>query len=327
MAGAFSVAGVLLFVLSACAAFSAYDLVPPLALDARLNYDFKGSTMVSRNYVKLTGSDRDQRGHIVSNAQGLLPENFEVTMEFQVGGGGRNMYGDGMVLWLLENEPQSGGMFGLSEYYNGLAVAIDTYRNGPGGRVFPRMVIMKNDGTHPYDKDHDGNQNEIGGCSMRGLHDNRRQDYSSVRVSYSKPKQMMTVEVNFRNGWEMCDFEHIDLGPLTRIAVSAATGELVEKHVVKELRLEDYGAQVPPSVAAKLQDRLERTQRNSDGARTNKKQRGSSRPSAVGRFFRFVGRTLWLLFKIAICAFVAFKAYQYVQKYRQQREDNKYKLS
>lgn len=311
----------LIALLGATIAASPYDLEPPLPLDAALNYDFGGSTTLSRHEVRLTMDAPGEQGHIVSNHDGLLPTSFEVEVELKIEGSGRNLYGDGMALWFLEEMTQPGRLMGLSELYKGASLVLDTYRNGKGGRAFPRLLVMQNDGTQPYDMANDGRANEIDGCSMRGLHNNKRQDFATLRIAYSQPQQQFVVHINYRNKWEPCISAHMDIGPVSKLALSAATGELTDSHVVRSIKLVDYTGSVPPLVVSN----------NKRGAAQAKidREEGEERKSKMSFILHAMLWVFKLVFKLLLLVAVGFAAlflWRLFKKYQQKREDDVYKL-
>lgn len=74
-----------------------------------------------------------------------------------------------MAIWLTKQRAQTGPVFGSVDRFEGLGVFIDTYKNGRPGVVFPYVMAMQGNESVTYDKDHDGKENELGGCSVRTL--------------------------------------------------------------------------------------------------------------------------------------------------------------
>ena len=86
-------------------------------------------------------------------------------VEFKIHGAG-HLHGDGMAIWFTEERAQSGKVFGSKDNFNGLGIFIDTYKNGRAGVVFPYVMAMLGNSSVSYDKDHDGKDNELAGCSV-----------------------------------------------------------------------------------------------------------------------------------------------------------------
>jgi len=72
-------------------------------------------------------------------------------------------------MWITKQRAQTGTVFGFADKFEGLGVFIDTYKNGGAGKTFPYIMAMLGDGETPYDNDHDGKANDVGGCSVLPL--------------------------------------------------------------------------------------------------------------------------------------------------------------
>lgn len=226
---------------------SGFDLHAPylsthLSLD---NYDFGGSSIISKHGVRLTSDIQDQRGWIVSKPGRIVPENFELLLNFTIESEARNMYGDGMAVLFLDptEKVSEGSVMGFHDQFKGTAVLIDTYRNHRPGKLFPYVLLMQNDGTQTYDKDNDGLANEIAACSARGLH-NSRSGASGLKLKYQHGE--LTGEVNHRGSWEKCFSERLTITRGSRLALSASTGQLSEAHNILDISLQKLD--LPPPV-------------------------------------------------------------------------------
>ncbi|KAL8720363.1 MAG: hypothetical protein Q9225_002751 [Loekoesia sp. 1 TL-2023] len=104
------------------------------------------------------------RSHSLS-AVGLPVIEFPIEVEFKIHGQG-NLHGDGMAIWITKQRGQTGPVFGSVDQFEGLGVFIDTYKNQRPGVVFPYVMAMLGNASVSYDKDHDGKDNEIAGCSV-----------------------------------------------------------------------------------------------------------------------------------------------------------------
>ena len=115
------------------------------------------------NGNKLDGQLSQSPSHNFSTARSLRLSQIEV--EFKIHGVG-NLHGDGMAIWVTEGRASPGTVFGHKDYFKGLGVFIDTYKNHRPGTVFPYVMAMLGNGTEPYDKDNDGLASELAGCSV-----------------------------------------------------------------------------------------------------------------------------------------------------------------
>ena len=74
-----------------------------------------------------------------------------------------------MALWVTKERAKQGPVFGSMDQFEGLGLFIDTYKNNRPGVIFPYVMAMLGNGTTKYDKDNDGQANELAGCSVRIL--------------------------------------------------------------------------------------------------------------------------------------------------------------
>ena len=103
---------------------------------------------------------------IIAENQALTTVQIEVT--FQIHGSG-NLHGDGMAIWVTKERATPGPVFGSMDRFEGLGVFIDTYKNSRPGIVFPYVMAMLGNSSVTYDKGHDGNANELSGCSVNSI--------------------------------------------------------------------------------------------------------------------------------------------------------------
>lgn len=96
----------------------------------------------------------------------MTATNWMVEVEFKIHGQG-HLHGDGMAFWFTEERGKPGKVFGHTDNFNGLGIFIDTYKNNRPGTVFPYVMAMLGNSSVSYDKDHDGKDNELAGCSVR----------------------------------------------------------------------------------------------------------------------------------------------------------------
>lgn len=57
---------------------------------------------------------------------------WEVQFQFSVHGSGKDLFGDGFVFWYVRERNKLGDVFGAPDYFNGLAIILDTYSNNNG---------------------------------------------------------------------------------------------------------------------------------------------------------------------------------------------------
>lgn len=71
-----------------------------------------------------------------------MVQNWELVVQFKVHGKGKELFGDGLALWYAKERMVSGPVFGSKDYFNGLAIILDTYsnHNGPHNVCMPQAV-------------------------------------------------------------------------------------------------------------------------------------------------------------------------------------------
>ncbi|KFX88073.1 hypothetical protein O988_09161 [Pseudogymnoascus sp. VKM F-3808] len=209
-----------------------HTLTPPY-LDTDMQsrwWDFGGDTIIRTDkYVRLT-SDRPSRDGWIWSRVPLTATNWEIEFEFQIDGAG-NLHGDGMAMWLTRQRNTPGPVFGSTDMFEGLGIFFDTYKNNRPGTVFPYIMAMIGDGTTPYDKAHDGKDNEYAGCSARGIRGAAVP--TKARLKYFQDKTLrLDLQYKTEDEWILC-FEKSDPPMLPSVAYlgfSAETGELSDNH-------------------------------------------------------------------------------------------------
>jgi mannose-binding lectin 2 len=74
-----------------------------------------------------------------------------------------------MALWITKTRAVPGDVFGSMDKFEGLGIFFDTYKNNRPGVVFPYVMAMLGDGKVSYDKNTDGKDQELAGCSVRNF--------------------------------------------------------------------------------------------------------------------------------------------------------------
>lgn len=74
--------------------------------------------------------------------------NWEIEVTLKIHGKGKELCGDGLVIWYAKERLRAGHMFGSTEYFNGLAIVLDTYNNnnGQNSHRFPYISGIINNG-------------------------------------------------------------------------------------------------------------------------------------------------------------------------------------
>ncbi|KAK0389270.1 hypothetical protein NLU13_2845 [Sarocladium strictum] len=193
-------------------------------------FDFGGDTIIrTDSYIRLTSDRPSQTGWLFSRVP-LTATNWEVEVEFKISGKNQ-LYGDGLAMWVTKQRGQFGPVFGQADQFEGLGLFIDTYKNNRPGVVFPYVMAMMGDGQTRYDKNTDGKDQELAGCSARGIR------HSSVptklRLTYFQDKQLkLELQYKKEDEYQLCfDVENPPTIPnVAYLGFSAETGELSDNH-------------------------------------------------------------------------------------------------
>ena len=128
-----------------------------------------------------------------------------------------------------------GPIFGGPDYFNGLAVFIDTYpnKNDVHDHGYPYISVMINNGTLHYDHAHDGHNSVISGCVAKVRDTNRD---THLLIQYDNDS--VVVKVFVENQWQECfSLDGVLLPTNGFIGVSASTGDLTDNHDIISLKV------------------------------------------------------------------------------------------
>ncbi|KAL9099246.1 MAG: hypothetical protein Q9163_005225 [Psora crenata] len=225
---------------------------PYLDSDMQSRYfEFGEDTIIRADqYIRLTSDRQGQSGWLFARMP-MTADNWmvpvpstpplrqvpdhplQIEMEFKIHGQG-HLHGDGMAIWMTEERGQPGNVFGSRDNFTGLGVFIDTYKNQRPGTVFPYVMAMLGNSSVRYDKDHDGKDNELAGCSARGIRGDEEPQPKRIRLTYFA-ENYLKVELQHKkenpDEWTEC-FETgpIKLPQTAYLGFSAETGELTDNH-------------------------------------------------------------------------------------------------
>lgn len=297
-------------------------------------YDYGGSTIIkSDSFIRLTGDRQDESGWLFSKLP-AMPENFQVEFEFKIhGGGGRNLYGDGLAMWITTHKGGDGPVFGSKDKFTGLGIFFDTYKNNRPGKVFPLVMAMSGNGNTNYDQANDGLANELASCSAKGLVN--ANGIAKARITQVKGKFLsLDLDYQQKGTWQSCftlDYTEYEIPQGSFLGFSARTGQLHENHEIHGVRV--YSLRNPPSSYPELLeiDRgLPAAQRTtsysndfSAGSNKNKNKNKSRASKQGGSWWGFFGKILLVILVVAV-AFVGYGIW--ITKNKQHRRSRDYYL-
>lgn len=209
------------------------------------NWDFMGSTLVTHNHVRLTKDEQSLQGALW-NTLPCFVRNWELQIHFKVHGRGKDLFGDGMAIWYAKERMKPGPVFGYMDYFQGLAIFLDTYsnHNGEHNHQHPYLSAMVNNGTLHYDHDRDGTHTQLAGCEAKF----RNLDHDThIAIRYQDDALTVSTDIENKAAWKECfTVKGIRLPTGYYLGVSAATGDLSDNHDIMSLRF--YELDMPGDV-------------------------------------------------------------------------------
>nr|XP_004933065.1 vesicular integral-membrane protein VIP36 [Bombyx mori] len=199
-------------------------------------WDFLGSTIVTSNYVRLT-PDLQSKAGALWNTVPCNTRNWELQVQFKVHGRGKELFGDGFAIWYVKERMESGPVFGSKDYFNGLAIILDTYsnHNGAHNHQHPYISAMVNNGTLHYDHDRDGTHTQLSGCEAKFRNFNHD---SHISIVYRDDTLIVSTDLEGKNAWKEClKVENVLLPTGYYFGASATTGDLSDNHDIISIKM------------------------------------------------------------------------------------------
>lgn len=115
-------------------------------------WQYGGATTLAEDYVRLTPAAVDTVGYMWSEQTVDATSDWELQLEFHIGGPAERGAGGGLALWLTSNKraPMDGALYGHGDEFDGLGVFFDTHEAGegdPANDKQPFVVAMVNHGS------------------------------------------------------------------------------------------------------------------------------------------------------------------------------------
>ncbi|KAI5849060.1 legume-like lectin family-domain-containing protein [Tricharina praecox] len=286
-----------------------HSLAPPY-LDQDLQsrwFDWGGDTVIRADqYVRLTSDRQHQAGYLWSRLP-LTATNWEIEWEFKVHGTG-NLYGDGMALWITKQRALPGPVFGSIDNFEGLGIFLDTYKNNRPGVVFPYISAMLGDGQTSYDHAHDGKENELAGCSARGIRGANIP--TRAKLTYFQ-ENYLQLDLQYKNvdQWVQCfNAPNVTLPQVAYLGFSAHCGELSDNHDIISITANNLYSANPNRPGPGRSDKPRKS---------TKTPKGYKEPTEGGSW-------MWFFLKCLIFITVVAGAYVGWVAYRTQRRSSRF---
>ncbi|XP_044744012.1 vesicular integral-membrane protein VIP36 [Chrysoperla carnea] len=216
-----------------------HSLIKPYHRGTKMSipyWDFMGSTLVTNDYIRLTPDEQSKNGALW-NTEPCLINNWELQIHFKVHGKGKDLFGDGLAIWYTKDRMLNGPVFGNIDYFNGLAIILDTYsnHNGAHNHQHPYISAMINNGTLHYDHDRDGTHTQIAGCEAKI----RNLEFDThISIKYLNNQLIVSTDLVNKAAWHQCfQVDGIFLPTGYYFGVSATTGDLSDYHDILSIKL------------------------------------------------------------------------------------------
>jgi mannose-binding lectin 2 len=146
------------------------------------NWRSSGTAVVNSNFIRLTPDRQSKKGALWSRKPVGVP-NFSTVMKFRISGQGRQFYGDGIGLWIVQQGYHiSGSVHGFMENFYGVGIIFDTFKNTENLQSHRDVTILVNDGTKTYEM----MTKDVQGCDAAFRYHNERADFSVLDASRAK---------------------------------------------------------------------------------------------------------------------------------------------
>jgi len=279
-------------------------------------WDFRGNTLISNNFIRLTQDLQGQEGGIWSKVQCYV-RNWEAHLHFRIHGQGRTLAADGLALWYTQEKMTPGPVFGSRDEFHGLGIFLDTYKNGGSAITFPQISAMVGNGSMKYDHLNDGKANSIGSCAA-SIRNKKHDTYMLIR--YEDSRLQVMLDVDDAGKWKECfDVSGVRLPTGYFFGVTSATGDLADNHEVVSFKFyelntpttddneRDEWRRIKPGV-----DYLKPPLDNVDGGE------GSYRNSSISGFKLFM-LVVFILIGVAVCAIAGYVVFKKREEQKRKR--------
>lgn len=138
-------------------------------------------------------------------------------------------------------------MFGAADYFSGIAVMIDTYKNHKEHQKqkhsHPLVAVMVNNGSISYKHDRDGVPAIVGWCEAKV----RQVAYEThLSIRYENEELHIKTDISGDRQWKHCArLRRLHLPRSGYFGLSASTGDLSDNHDVLSLKVYELDTESP----------------------------------------------------------------------------------
>lgn len=141
-----------------------------------------GTAVVNSNFIRLTPDRQSKKGALWSKKSVSVPY-FSSILKFRISGQGKNFFGDGIGLWVVQQSYYAeGNIHGFQEKFVGIGIIFDTFKNTENIASHRDVTVLVNDGTKTYEM----MTENVQGCNMNVRYHADRADFSVLDASRAK---------------------------------------------------------------------------------------------------------------------------------------------
>jgi len=234
---------------------SRHSLLPPFTQYKEHNgqrliphWEYGGAVIAKENFLRLTPDRQSKRGWLL-NTERMDNKEFGMQLRFRISGGGKNLYGDGVGLWLTKKgrnpRYEEGQLLGHTDSFVGIGILFDTFRNVEAGHVHKDVSLIV--GTSEEDSVDLGKERP--GCEAHYRYHEGREDFdvsreSKVRVWLENNRITVEVDAYGKDDFKKCFEANLndynlpgDWQDSVHFSLSASTGALADNHDILELKI------------------------------------------------------------------------------------------
>jgi len=217
-------------------------------------WEFGGDAFLTEDYLALTPPSINKIGYVWTTDRVPRAGEWEVDLEFHIGGVPKRGAGGGLAFWLTANKGTNGSIYGHDENYHGLGLLFDTFESSDPTGNEPFVVAMVNQGG---DLGADGKatyaSKQVGVCFA-----DYRNHHQPVHAKVTLKSGDLHVALDLEGEGKFKSCLSTDTGDerlrtvpeQVYIGVTASTGVHADSHVLYSLALRDLS--VKPAAEPEL---------------------------------------------------------------------------
>lgn len=146
------------------------------------NFRVAGTAVVNSNFIRITPDRQSKKGALWSRKALDVPS-MSAVLKFRISGQGKNFFGDGLALWIVQSSYYSeGDLHGYQEKFKGIGIIFDTFKNLETVHAHRDVTVLVNDGEKTWAM----MTEEVQGCNINVRYHADRADFTVDAASKAK---------------------------------------------------------------------------------------------------------------------------------------------